>query len=47
MDELGDCDRTALTRARKERPSNVNSAPRRAWASMGLGRAESWARERW
>ena len=35
------------TRERKDEPSKVNSAPRRAWAWAGSGMAESWARERW
>lgn len=34
-------------RERKEEPSNVNSAPRRACAWTGSGMAESWARVRW
>ena len=34
-------------RDRKESPSKVNWAPRRAWACAGSGMAESWARDRW
>ena len=40
-------ERISRTKERKEEPSNVNSAPRRACAWPGSGRAESWARERW
>lgn len=46
-DEVGSGLRRACTRARKEAPSKVNSAPRRACAVLGSGMAESWARVRW
>ena len=39
--------RSSFTRARNAEASNVNGAPRRAWASTGSGKAESWARVRW
>lgn len=34
-------------RERNAGPSNVNSAPRRAWACAGSGMADSWARVKW
>ena len=40
-------ERRTWTRDKKEVPSKVKAAPRRACAVSGSGRAESWLRVRW